>query len=133
MVEKLYPFEFASIESSNTFDGQATTHKLQPLHRSIFTTTAPFTFAICLLFKNCRTNVTKIYLHYDFDASFFYFFALRNQNNQSIFNGALLISIFISFARITILKSQVLQKPVSSNYVQFRSIQYAQHVVSLQL
>jgi len=48
MVEKLYPLEFASIESSNTFDGQATTHKLQPLQRSIFTTTAPFTFAIFL-------------------------------------------------------------------------------------
>ena len=48
MVEKLYPFEFASIDSSNTFDGQATTHRLQPLQRSIFTTTAPFTFAISL-------------------------------------------------------------------------------------
>ena len=48
MVEKLYPFEFASIESANTFDGQATTHRLQPLQRSMFTTTAPFTFAISL-------------------------------------------------------------------------------------
>jgi len=51
MVEKLYPLEFASIESSSTFDGQATTHKLHPLQRSIFTTTAPFTFAIILRFK----------------------------------------------------------------------------------
>ena len=48
MVEKLYPFEFASMESANTFDGQATTHRLQPLQRSMFTTTAPFTFAISL-------------------------------------------------------------------------------------
>jgi len=48
MVEKLYPLEFASTDSSNTFDGHATTHKLQPLQRSIFTTTAPFTFAIIL-------------------------------------------------------------------------------------
>ena len=49
MVEKLYPLEFASMESSNTFDGQATTHKLHPLQRSIFTTTAPFIFAIIFL------------------------------------------------------------------------------------
>lgn len=48
MVEKLYPLEFASMDSSNTFDGHATTHKLQPLQRSIFTTTAPFIFAIIL-------------------------------------------------------------------------------------
>ena len=48
IVEKLYPFEFASMDSSNTFDGHAATHKLQPLQRSIFTTTAPFTFAISL-------------------------------------------------------------------------------------
>ena len=48
IVEKLYPFEFASIESSKTPDGQATTHRLHPLQRSIFTTTAPFTFAISL-------------------------------------------------------------------------------------
>ena len=59
MFEKLYPFELASMDSANTFDGHATTHKLQPLHRSIFTTTAPFTFAISLLFKNCSTNVRK--------------------------------------------------------------------------
>jgi len=51
MVEKLYPLEFASMDSSNTFDGHAATHKLQPLQRSIFTTTAPFTFAIMLDFK----------------------------------------------------------------------------------
>jgi hypothetical protein len=44
--EKLYPFEFASSLRDKTFDGQATTHKLQPLQRSIFTTIAPFTFAI---------------------------------------------------------------------------------------
>jgi len=56
----LYPFEFASLFSDNTFDGQATTHRLQPLHRSMFTTIAPLTFAIILLFKNCRANVTKI-------------------------------------------------------------------------
>jgi len=51
MNEKLYPFEFASLFSNNTFDGQATTHKLQPLHRSMFTTIAPFNFAIIYLFK----------------------------------------------------------------------------------
>jgi len=49
IVEKLYPFEFASMDSDNTFDGHATTHKLQPLQRSIFTTTAPFTFAISFI------------------------------------------------------------------------------------
>jgi hypothetical protein len=48
MVEKFYPLEFASMDNSNTFDGHATTHKLQPLQRSIFTTTAPFIFAIIL-------------------------------------------------------------------------------------
>ena len=46
MYEKLYPLEFASIESANTSDGHATTHKLQPLQRSTFITTAPFTFSI---------------------------------------------------------------------------------------
>ena len=52
MVEKLYPFEFASIERANTSDGHAATHKLQPLQRSILTTIAPFIFAIILKFKN---------------------------------------------------------------------------------
>jgi len=61
MNEKLYPFEFASLFSNNTFEGQATTHKLQPLHLSTFTTIAPFTFAI-LFCLNCRTNVTKKHL-----------------------------------------------------------------------
>ena len=46
MCEKLYPLEFASFDSAKTFDGQATTHKLQPLQCSTSTTTAPFTFAI---------------------------------------------------------------------------------------
>jgi|GEM_PF-3369641 len=50
MCEKLYPFEFASNDKANTADGQATTHRLQPLHRSTLTTIAPFTFAI-ILFK----------------------------------------------------------------------------------
>jgi hypothetical protein len=60
MCEKLYPLELASFDSANTFDGQATTHKLQPLQCSTSTTTAPFTFAIIYYFENCRTNVIKI-------------------------------------------------------------------------
>ena len=34
MVEKLYPLEFASMDSSNTFDGHAATHVPQPLHNA---------------------------------------------------------------------------------------------------
>jgi hypothetical protein len=44
--EKLKPFEFASFDNDKTADGQATTHMSHPLHRSVFTTTAPLNFAI---------------------------------------------------------------------------------------
>jgi hypothetical protein len=73
----LYPLEFASIESSNTSDGQATTHKLQPLQRSIFTTTAPFIFAIFIMIYNCHTKVTKNYLMTDFENRFFSFLYIK--------------------------------------------------------
>jgi hypothetical protein len=46
MCEKLYPLEFASVESAKTVVGQATTHKSQPLHFSMSTTIAPLNFAI---------------------------------------------------------------------------------------
>jgi phosphoribosyl 1,2-cyclic phosphodiesterase len=44
--EKLKPFEFASFDNDKTADGQATTQMSHPLHRSVFTTTAPLNFAI---------------------------------------------------------------------------------------
>ena len=36
------------VVNANTSNGQATTHKLQPLQRSVSTTTAPLIFAIAL-------------------------------------------------------------------------------------
>jgi len=50
MCEKLYPLAFASLDNDKTVDGQATTHKSQPLHRSVFTTTAPLNFAIVYIY-----------------------------------------------------------------------------------
>jgi len=75
--EKLYPFELASLFSNNTFAGHATTHKLQPLHRSIFTTIAPFIFAIILFFKKLQRKCNQKYLKKRLSVLFFIVFLYR--------------------------------------------------------
>lgn len=46
---KWYPRLLTSLGCNDkTLAGQATTHKLHPLHRSVFTVTAPLIFAIVL-------------------------------------------------------------------------------------
>lgn len=56
--EKFKPFEFASFESASTSYGHATTHRSQPLQRSVFTTIAPLNFAIFVLYISivCKCN-----------------------------------------------------------------------------
>ena len=50
MCEKLYPFEFASVDNAKTVVGHATTQRSQPLHFSVSTTIAPLNFAILFSF-----------------------------------------------------------------------------------
>jgi hypothetical protein len=61
MCEKLYPFEFASLDNARTVVGQATTQRSQPLHFSVSTTTAPLNFAILVTIYNQVTKVIKFY------------------------------------------------------------------------
>jgi len=52
--EKLYSLLLASFDNAKTSEGQATTHRSQPLHLSVFTTIAPFNFA--MIYKLVVTN-----------------------------------------------------------------------------
>ena len=46
----------AMIDAFDVYGGQATTQRLHPLQRSVFTTTAPFIFAIILVYLKSKCN-----------------------------------------------------------------------------
>ena len=81
---------FTCFESTNTFEGHATTHKLQPLHLSVSTTTVPLILAIVMKifdaqryeiingFPTKPDNSAKKLFFFDFCESFFLSFFCAN-------------------------------------------------------